>query len=255
MERSGAGLLGEEERGARLRRMRAGLEHASHVSARRESSGGDERHGRETAHGIEECLEWQLGGFGPLVVLGAVPTGQRSLEHESVGVEREGRLRLGDGRRVEHDRTPGLLQRVDVLRGGESEGEGHDGDGVGEELLELRAVLVVAGGPDLGLRDSELRGERAERAGVGVEVARSRRVHLRHEDVHREGAVGQTADRSDLIDHVRCGAVAGGERTESTGSAHRGDERRGRGSAGHRRLDDRVGEVGEAECHERSPSR
>jgi len=141
--------------------------------------------------------------------------------------------RAGDGR--QHPASH-VLQRRDLARVRQPEGQGHHGDGLGEEEGELVGPGVVVIEDRLGV---QIRAERGclgrQLGGVGAERGGIDGVPARHEEVHPEGPT-ELAHPAHLGTHRLGGLVPGGQERKATSSQHRSDQRdRGRPTRHRRR--------------------
>ena len=245
-------LVRGQERRPALGRDRAGRQHRRHPGRGHDPAGGDERH---VDRGPDQGEQRQQPGVpGRVGERAPVPAGLDPLYAEQVGAGARGGPRLRHRRDRDHHQSSGRPQPRDLRRGRAAERHAHERHPLGHQQVELgrsqpssstrgspsgHAVPGRLGGE--GLPVAPHRGE-VERRGVG------------HEQVHAERPPGRGPDRGDVGGDALDGLVAGGERAEPAGRAHRRRQLGGRGLARHRGQQHGVGQqVGK--CHPGTVSR
>ena len=241
----GPGFGRQQQGGADLHGIGAGLQQPGCLRRCADTAGGDEFGFRsiplpDQAYQLCQRLRGRLGCG---VERSAVPAGARSLQAQDARSGSHGQRRLLDsGDRHRHGRSC-LPQPGDDVVPGQAEGEGDHRDRQPLHQVELLRPPVVVLGVGGRQRDGGiLAGQLAavgQRGGKPVRCSRATGIRaVRNEQVDPERFTGQLPGGGDFRGHGPGGLVAGGQEPQPAGIADGGRQGRGGGPAGHRGADD-----------------
>jgi hypothetical protein len=227
----------------------AGCQHRGHRRPGGDTASGHQRRLRPDGRPdpLQQGQQPQVGR-GLVVEAAAVAAGLVALHDQGVGAgPSRGERFVGVGDRYP-DADSGLAQPCQVSGRRAPEGEGDHRNAASAEQVELVVVgvLVPAWLPQF---DTAALGVAAQGRGVGPHRCGGSGLAGRGEEIHAERGARrqQGAQLVEVGGHRRGAAVAGGQEAQTAGTGDSRGQRRRRGAARHRRLDDGMRQSGQGE--------